>query len=413
MYYLILLMISLFFCLFSEVNAQLISEEKVKQWQAAFPRIENDEEVKNALTSENTLFYTDDVMPRAYQFQGTIHSPYYNIAANKQFDRQGHLLAANANFEFPWDKPAGTDLVKNLVTLRFVYLPPSDNGVKWPIVYWPSRVNGDPVYQWIFPTGTIVGEILAFYPDGANYSYIYEIRVRKRTFHSWEMDVFKPFQTVKELASKLREYGREDLATKLETPNLLNWRLTENNTRQAIFRVEMPLDFLPEFNDDELVKKLLQEPFYSSTGMPWRWNDEGKTVTNGPFTKENFSIVPANYLGSMVALTNESCTKCHRTTLHHSNEFTPNLGGNPAGREWYGRERGSDGIFSFHIFDPSCISGNGTSMSVVLRQKLVQTGYIAQFNPKVHSDKIYNRVQEYMPENTSIPENDSRVIRAR
>lgn len=399
------------FCLFLvfssylTANAQLISEEAEKNWRAAIPAILHDEDVQNALKSDTILFYDEQSMPKAYQHNGGIHSPSYNIAAVRQFDSLGNRLPGNGNAEFPWDKPGGTDFCKNLVTLRFLYLPKSNNGVKWPVVYWYDNVFGEPIVQWIFPEGAILGEILAFKPANEYYAYVFQIRVRKRYADKYEMDVFQPFNTAKDLANALEKYDRHDLADKvLNKPQLVNYTLADNQKRQAVFRVKMPLDFLPEFNDPELVKKLLTEtPFSSSTGMPWRWDTEGKTISNAPITKEDFSIVPKDYLGGMVTLTNESCTRCHSTTNHHVNEFTHNP---RQGREWYGRIRGNDGIFSFHIFDPRAISYNGFTIAPVVNQTLVKTGYVAMYNPNIHVKEIYKVLPEYNPRNTPFRENN-------
>ena len=51
-----------------------------------------------------------------------------------------------------------------------------------------------------------------------------------------------------------------------------------------------------------------------------------------------------------------------------------------AGRDWYGRIRGSDGIFSFHPFDPNSISGNGYPAPVRMRDELVSSGVIERYD---------------------------------
>lgn len=403
--------LSLMVCFPPESKAQLLDAETINTWKLAFPKIENDDEVANALKSEHTLFYTDEVMKRVYQFQGGLADANYNINAIKQFDTTGKQLPGNANKEFPWNKPGGLDLVKNLVTLRFVYLPPSANGVKWPIVWYQNQIEGDSVIEWNFPAGAIVGEFLAYYPPNGQYSYIFEVRVRKRYIEKWETDVFKPFQTVDDLSSRLRDYGRDDLADKLvKLPTLVNYNLKDKQTRTRLFDVTLPLDYLPEFNDPKLVHELLTTtPFYSSTGMPWRWNNEGKTISNAPFTKEEYSIIPANYLGGMIALTNESCTRCHMTTLVHSGVFSPNRGN---GREWYGRERGSDGIFSFHPFESNAVAFGGVTRPVI-NTRLVNTGFVANFDPKVHPKNVYSVIPDYNPRIFNAGFNDGGVVFAR
>ena len=65
-----------------------------------------------------------------------------------------------------------------------------------------------------------------------------------------------------------------------------------------------------------------------------------------------------------------------------------------AGRDWYGRIRGSDGIFSFHPFDPSCISYNGYEQQARLRDEFVEGGLIERYDSSKHPSEHYTRVPE-------------------
>ena len=78
--------------------------------------------------------------------------------------------------------------------------------------------------------------------------------------------------------------------------------------------------------------------------------------------------------------------RCHNTT----NESVRNF---DAGRDWYGRIRGSDGIFSFHPFAPHSISGNGYPTQVQMRSELISTGVIAQYNPQIHVASKYSSLE--------------------
>jgi hypothetical protein len=61
-------------------------------------------------------------------------------------------------------------------------------------------------------------------------------------------------------------------------------------------------------------------------------------------------------------------------------------------RDWYGRIRGSDGIFSFHPFEPWSVSDNGAPQSVQLRSELIQAGVLEGYTPKKHDPARYAEV---------------------
>jgi len=68
-------------------------------------------------------------------------------------------------------------------------------------------------------------------------------------------------------------------------------------------------------------------------------------------------------------------------------------------RDWYGRIRGSDGIFSFHPFAPESVSDNGIGRSVKMRSVLETSGVIAKYDPEKHSPQVINtRQTEVTPE---------------
>ena len=82
--------------------------------------------------------------------------------------------------------------------------------------------------------------------------------------------------------------------------------------------------------------------------------------------------MPKNYQGGFIEVSSKSCMRCHDTTLKHASEVQYR-------RDWYGRVRGSDNIFSFHIFEPSSISYNGFGREPTLRQDLVAAGLLKQW----------------------------------
>jgi hypothetical protein len=77
--------------------------------------------------------------------------------------------------------------------------------------------------------------------------------------------------------------------------------------------------------------------------------------------------VADNFQGGFFA--SGQCIACHKTVLGHAQHFQTN-------RDWYGRVRGTDSIFSFPMHDDSCVSGNGFNVRPVWNQKLIKAGLL-------------------------------------
>ena len=386
------------------VNAQLMRPDVAERWRAAMPLVDS-RQLQDILYDPATLFYTDAEMPPLFQDGGgRVFHTEQNIAANP--DPHG-----NCNREFPWLHTAGTDNVRGLHTLKFISLPRKSDGTRWPVVAFsrriPSRISNETgTFQWLFPKGTIVGEILcetahngAFYP--------FEIRTRTKTADTWEVDTLKPFPTKAHLVAKLREMGQDKWADTVDTTKIFVARpMVDRQVARAVFREPNgTVDLLPKFGNDEFVVKLLTETtFKSSAGT--QWDSDGARVCYAPASAEDFSIVPKGYAGGVVRIDNQSCTRCHETTARHAEEFAPNVGQSdfrafrttgpiPTHREWYGRERGSDGIFSFYPFNPRVVGGLGSGYT--MRPELVQAGVIANFNTRQHPSSMYYYLDAYNP----------------
>ncbi len=78
--------------------------------------------------------------------------------------------------------------------------------------------------------------------------------------------------------------------------------------------------------------------------------------------------------------------RCHSTTNQSVRTFD-------ARRDWYGRIRGSDGIFSFHPFALESISSNGFAAPVRMRAELISSGVIAEYNPQTHQANKYQSLE--------------------
>jgi hypothetical protein len=370
---------------------QLVSAEKAKLLRKCLPAVA-DPEMQEILDDPGLMFYTDAEMPRAYQvwdgqLQG-LHSPNYNISANNS-EPYG-----NGNIEFPWGTPAGTHRTSSVSTFRFLWLPRDDHGRRRPVVWFQKYLRGDssPGYAWRYPVGARVGEVLMLRaPNG--YDYTFELRVRTREYADWAVDVFRPFPTAKHLADAIRQRRKDwesnqqlsKLVHHLESNTVMPERYLADNHGRAVIQQTQGVDVLPAVSDQKLVVQLLTKTtFKSCLGEVWR-QGEDDVLAYAPTTTSELHVVPANYDGGFIEVDRDSCMRCHQTVNQHVATFD-------YGRDWYGRIRGSDGIFSFHPFDPSSISYNGFGVAIRMHPTLTNAGVIARYNPEVHPESVYHDV---------------------
>ena len=345
---------------------RLVSDEDHARYLKYLPKSE-DPWLK-ALKADDIIFYTEKEIPRVFQLHGGVYSSHYNISAAKPAEPFG-----NATLEFPWGSPAGTHLSDNSTSLKFVVFPESREPIRWWQEHSPYG-GASPVVRWIYPVGTVFGEILIVHgPDGQERTY--ELRVRVRDEKGWRPKVFRPFRNSAELDTRVREL-RPNWRENGELRNFLArsehplTRLRDNHP-MTIFDRSAVEDALPPLPPD-LVDQLLSEPFQDVAGETWLQTADGKGYA--PTTESSFSIVPRNYTGSHVPITAKACMQCHETSGMHTNQI------GPLQRDWYGYAAGGGPgggeILSFHIFDPSCISHNGFGQGVRLRTELLQAGML-------------------------------------
>jgi hypothetical protein len=369
-----------------------MSAEKEAALRKLLPTID-DEQLTKLVNDSRTIFYTDVEMPRCHQdWDGSlpgVHSAYYNISANRSEP------FGNANREFPWSGPAGTHRVTNLYTFRFFSLPQDEHGDTLPVTYYRRHLRGDasPGYAWTYPVGTVFGEVLCQKLSGER-AVAFEVRIRIREQRAWEVDVFRPFPTAKSLAERvpeLRADWREqpalaNLVTHLtEERDLSRKHLFDSHPARAV-QLSAGVDNLPPVGDEQLVIELLTTtPFRSALGEQWRKGPSG-VYTSAPTTEAGPHIVPARYDAGFIEVDAHSCMKCHETANKHVREFD-------FGRDWYGRVRGSDGIFSWHPFDPGSVSYTGYGSTPRIRPELLSAGLVAPFNAKLHPPEKYMRIK--------------------
>ena len=339
------------------------NQEETKAMLYRLPKIES-ETLKKTFFNGRIRFYDRKTMPLAYQdftpgaLQG-IHSPSYNISANRS-EPYG-----NGNIEFPWGKPAGTHRTDGVTSVKFINMPVNDKQEVIPILYWRDSDNN---YTWIYPHGTVIGEIL-FMED-----VCFEIRTRTRNDSKWNVDVFRPYNNSKELKEQIiRSYPNykndTELTALMKASDVIDedlMVLEDTQPNRRVFMSKIRRVLLPGISRDKATSLIASRPFKSSMGTTWLDKPDSPQV---PTVTSGFGIVPAKYDGDFVEVSSKSCARCHDSTNVHVRNFD-------FGRDWYGHVRGSDGIFSFHIFDPSCISYNGIGNGVTISQGLFDAGFI-------------------------------------
>jgi hypothetical protein len=377
-------------------QGQLVSESKARQLRRFFPKVD-DPQTQAVLDDPQLLLYTNAEMPRAYQFwDGAfpgIHSAGYNISSGAAEQAKGHGRGGNGNVEFPWSSAGGTHRCDSLYVVRFLHLPEQD-GRRLPVAWYGSNLRGGGGgYAWVFPSGTVFGEILALRGPGGVY-YTFELRTRRKHENEWIPNAFRPFPTAESLAERIQTLrpdwdGQPNLKRVVDhllqpKPTLHVARLASSHPLRREFDQTAAVDDLPGLEDDRLVAELLTTSvFRSAEGELWRAT-AGHRQVYAPTTKAPFHIVPRNYDAGYIAIDQQSCARCHSSVNRHVNDFD-------TARDWYGRVRGSDQIFSFHPFEPQSISYNGFAQSVSMRSSLVSAGLLEQFDPQRHPATYYRR----------------------
>ncbi len=379
--------------------SQLCSKEKLSEIKESLPQIIS-EDLNKILNDQNTLFYTKQEIPPAYQFAetGTItggklgtnptavfFDTRWNISGDAREASKGHNKGGNGNIEFPWRTEGGLDFAENYTTsVKFM------NTDSKPIIWFyttafsPNQSSGgritgglrQNVIKWIYPVGTTFGEIL-YQKTNDNQYIVFEIRTRtKNKDHNWDIDIFRPFPNQKDLENALN--------MTVSSPVVANSLLDKLHPTKAGFLVEASTQELPEISP-EIVTKLLQTtPFKSALGS--YWSNNGENYCFAPTSSQEYNIVPKKYLGTYLGTDSESCQNCHKHTLKHVNEFH-------LGRDWYGYIRGSDGIFTFHPISPERVTIRGQRIQPTIRSSFVKDGLVEQYNEAKHDPNIYQETK--------------------
>lgn len=362
-------------------KVRLVSESDEKMYRSFLPKTADME--FEQLKARHLIFYTEKQMPKAYQkWEGGvvrgmagIHDPYYNISGTA--DAYG---VGNTNMEFPWKGPAGLDITTNTKNFKFVYLPAAID-IKREQLASP-RLGPDEfaTITWIYPEGTVFGEVLQLTDDDKR-DWTFEVRTRTKIDGKWDPKVYRPFPTLESLQKALTAMYSEDSAAipegyassfmtiKAGKPAVpthkYHLRDDKHVTRNAV-NAEATEWMLPKLPKETVQRLLKETTFQKDFGDNW-YKGEPYAVNS----QSDFNVVPKGYTGGYFAVGKNACMTCHEGTLKHADDFD-------RGREWYGRVRGSDNIFSFHPFAVKVISPSGVGLGVQWRQELLDADLLVE-----------------------------------
>lgn len=251
-------------------------------------------------------------------------------------DRIGQRLPKPSHVhEFPWVNTGGFEGRAE----HYVYLPP---GKSIEVVdrtgrTHPQILDTQRFIQWRYPEGTTFVETLD------THGYVFEVRTRVKTKDgTWRSQAYRPYSDANDLVKKLESLGSRDakaFAKAIRNPKR-EYLEIRNPHPHKTFEFKGYREELPEI-PEALAKVILGWDFEPMAD--WRGDCHAPTTKS-----DKLHIVPKNYAGFMVRPDSKGCMQCHDTTGLDSGLVE-------MGRDWYGHIRGMDGIFSFHIFDGSCI----------------------------------------------------------
>jgi len=372
----ILPLLLLALCFVPEASAQIVGANHADVLRRALPPT-TDPKLDAILRDSSTLLYTEAEMPQLFQRGGAFRRV---VRGNRN----------DGNDEFPWRTAGGVHRSAGIGSFRFLSLPKSSNGVRWPVIIVQQKLDERDQQAglvWYFPVGAVIGEVLTMRsPAGVDYTF--EIRTREREADDWGVEIYRPFPTASSLAEGIRtlrpSWGSEptlrDAVARLESPKaLVSQNLTDRRLHPGfVLNVNEAVDELPALDSKLVAELLLAATFEPASAEFWRHGSNGQAAF-APTVRQGFSIVPVNYDAAFLGNSRESCINCHRNTGAQSVRFDPT---------WSGHIRGSDGIFSFHPVSLDSINQTPPR----LRRELVEAGIIARFDPAIHPESVYSSI---------------------
>jgi hypothetical protein len=347
-------------------SIQILPPQKLAAYRGMLPKVEN-EELEAILRDPNTLFFDRQSMVPGYQDPSTPVSGVRSTekgfrgaafgagAENLYLDKEGHLRT--------FSHGVGLETAGNTGTFHFIHLPKDANGnlQKIKVVKRIVPPEDTPTYDWVFPVGTVSGEVV-FNKDASGKAQVVEIRTRKKDSvqGAWAPDIMRPFPTAGTLKERLTDISANNPSLKSEAQGLLQHLsnpqrlkpldLKLNGYQKGSFTSRGGTDVLPNMSES-MVKELLKTPFKSSLGAEWDRN--GNVVAFAPTTNQATGLVPQHGTTGVMRVDRQSCNKCHEESNKPIyNFFDENHPLFNQSIRAYGNLPGSDRNLRFTIFDP-------------------------------------------------------------
>jgi hypothetical protein len=365
--------------------------------------------VRDSIESARTLWYDKKSLTPGYQDSfgdnvvapigmrpNTIDPEMINLAVPG-----GHaqIFVELGTFHFPFGRPIGN--TTNVEVFDF-WQPPESGGTVLPVVHWRRDPNQyTHRVEWMFPAGTVFGELLFQTENGVRYPF--EIRTRTRTVDGWTNDVYRPFPRATDLAEAIeaRRTMRPEWASspaldalveQLRAGSLAPFSVGTTHFAGAFPTRNAGIDVLPALtgSDAELVHELMMTtPFRSALGLVWK--EAGGLVAHAAGAAGSGSIVPKGYNAAAISADDTSCTSCHRDAGRPFETWYDNILA-------YGELWGNDEIFTWHPFTIfNFVDANGEVVNFnydnrQFRPDFVSAGLVAPYSASTHPATIYKRI---------------------
>jgi hypothetical protein len=302
-------------------------------------------------------------------------------------------------FHFPFGKPIGD--VTNVEVINFWQLP-QGNGATLPVVHWRRDPNEyTHRVEWMFPAGTVFGELLFKLEGGVRYPF--EIRTRTRTVDGWTNDVYRPFTRATDLADAIEarrsakpewasSQALDALIDQLRAGTLSTFRLSANRFPGAFPTRDAGIEQLPALSgtDAELVNELLMTTAFRSA-KDTTWKETGGLTAFAAGAAGTGSIVPKGFNAAAVKVDDTSCTTCHRDAGRPFETWYSNILA-------YGELWGNDEIFTWHPFTiDKFVDSKGAVVNFnhdnrQIRPDFISAGLVAPYSTTNHPATLYKRI---------------------
>lgn len=243
----------------------------------------------------------------------------------------------NGNVEFPWGKAGGTFDALDCTTRKFVWFPPGSTISTLhgqPILGYDSSSNfgtdrfvvRDRGPTWTYPVGTIFFAVLAY--KGMDFEvHMLEKGEQGQGIDSYDGRIWRPYPSLDDFKKVLPATDSNVRPQRVRSVHV-------HSIGHKAFDETFDVVVLPPLSVD--YRELLDRPFKDATGVFWQ-----DTVTS-PTTNSPNHIIPPGFSGFAIGHDIRGCKNCHSHVGQHVTRFE-------LFRDWYGRIRGSDGIFSYTL----------------------------------------------------------------